>query len=171
MRHLAWLVLLAVGLHAVAVGAQDHPDLSGRWVVDTSRSDTPLTVRTLTITQTPRDLTMAQEYFNRDASAAPLPLWTLRLNQWGPGFPPRAPGQNVKLVQSRWDGQKLITVAGPGMCCLGSSFLLIWRLDATGRELLEERIGQPFPTDFDFKETSIPSAFTRHRRIYVRQTQ
>jgi hypothetical protein len=79
-------------------------------------------------------------------------------------------GLNVKLVQSRWDGQKLITVAGPGMCCLGSSLLLIWHLDATGRELLEERIGQSFPTDFDFKEMSIPSAFTRHRRIYVRQT-
>jgi hypothetical protein len=164
----AVVVICIISLLVQLFGQTQRPDFTGTWKVDTARSELPRqnVVRRMIIRQSATELTWQPVYDNPKID--PSPRWTIPIGYWGPRYPAVIPGQGVKLVQAGSDGEKLIIVAGPGMNESGSSFLLMWRLAEHDAELIEDYVPKGFPSTFDFKESSIPSAYARSRRIYTR---
>jgi hypothetical protein len=89
--------------------------------------------------------------------------WTLRFSRWGP----RRGGDYSQepKVKASWDGRKLIYVKAPGE---SFSVLFVWTLIDPDELLVEGIEWHSIPFDFDFKETSIPSAYTRSKHYYRR---
>src|SRR5262245_55816177 len=133
MNRMAWLTFLLVLAMQGPLSAQDRPDFSGAWTIDLARSEVPKIFCCVlrAISQTPEALIVKDTANDRERSDR---IWTFHLNRWGPRWQGKqGVNDGAKLVQSRWDGAKLITVAGPGMNEYASSFLLVWSLTADGR--------------------------------------
>lgn len=144
--------------------AQSKPDLSGVWTLDAARSDSAGTygqVRLITQTPTEFNLTVLQR--ERNVSEISVVPWKLRLGRYGPRRGEE--GSREPVVQSRWDGDQLVTLKSPGE---SYSLLWIWSLLNAGQDLVVESISTPLPWAFDFKRSSLPKgrAFSRH--VYVR---
>ena len=92
-------------------------------------------------------------------------IWTYHLNRWGNRFELPNGG---KLVQARFDGKKLIVVAAPGLRV--GSFVEVWSLVPDGNALAIELLNMTeVPSFFDFKESSISSAYLRTRTVLTRR--
>ena len=109
MRLLRIVVLIA--MIASSVSAQERPDFSGVWVLDASRSHRGEYGQVRVITQASDEIKLTVIHRGGVAgwyaNYATRP-WRLRINRWGP----RRGSENSDrvLVQSRWDGEKLITL-------------------------------------------------------------
>ncbi len=107
MKSTAPAVLFAVFCLSPATSAQDHPDLSGTWTMDPSRSalavqNEPVRSRTLVINQSATEL--AIETRREDKSD------TVRYQPGGPGAMSSAGGRSSLLASVwYWDGRKLVT--------------------------------------------------------------
>jgi len=151
-------------LQAPELRAQRKPDFTGVWEVDIARSDPGDYghMRIIKQTETGVDMTaVSYDGYSKLFNAVP---WQFRFNRWGP----RRGGERSRepKVQARWDGEKVIAVKAPGE---SYSVLWMWSLSADGNEMTVESLNWTYiPTDFNFKESSIPSAYVRSRFVYTR---
>lgn len=146
--------------------AQDRPDFSGVWAMDSARSEaTGVYGQVRVIRQATAEINLAiLHHAGKSWNVIP---WRLRINRWGPrrgGDQSREP-----IVQARWDGEKLIVVKSPGQ---SYSTLWIYSLLAGRQEMLVEAVNwTSIPWDFDFREKSIPRAYARNRYVYVKSDE
>jgi hypothetical protein len=161
---------LVFGLLWVAVPrvhAQQKPDFTGVWVLDTSRSErSGVYGQMRVITQTATQIDMTALHYAGYSNAWNVIPWRFRFNRWGP----RRGGERSRepVVQARWDGDKVIAVKSPGETY---SVLWIWTLLAGGNEMLVEAVNwTQIPSDFDFHEGSVPTAYRRSQYVYVRRS-
>jgi hypothetical protein len=146
--------------------AQQKPDFTGVWLLDTSRSERGGVygqIRVITQTATEIDLTVLH-YAGHSKDWNVIP-WRFRIDRWGP----RRGGERSRepVVQARWDRDKVIAVKSPGQ---SYSVLWIWTLVAGGNEMLVEAVNwTQIPSDFDFREASVPAAYARSKYVYVRR--
>jgi hypothetical protein len=145
--------------------AQRKPDFSGVWEVDVARSDdAPIYGHMRIIKQTDTEVDMTAVSY--DGKLFNIVPWQFRFNRWGP----RRGGERSRepLVQARWDGEKVIAVKAPGE---SYSVMWIWSLSRDGKEMTVESLNwTSIPTDFDFKESSIPAVYARSNSVYTRST-
>jgi hypothetical protein len=164
-RRSLFLVLGIVCIFTAQVHAQNNPDFSGVWILDPSRSDSQEVYGQMrVIKQTPAEIDMTAIHYAGYSDVLNVIPWTFRMNRWGP----RRGGERSRepIVQARWDGKKLVAVKSPGQ---SYSVMWIWALSDAGNEMLVEAINWTYiPTGFAFKESSIPSAYTRRKYVYVK---
>jgi hypothetical protein len=155
-------VVLAIAVLSSAARAQQKPDFSGVWELDPARSDDRGVYGQLrVITQTPTQIDMAVLHFaSRTTSIIP---WDLPLDRWRPR---RGGDQSLEpIVQSRWDGNRLVTLKAPGT---HYSVLWIWNLSDDGMTLTVDVISTQISPSFDFKAASAPRGFIPNRHVYSR---
>jgi hypothetical protein len=127
MRHKGWLSILSM-LIAATVAAQDKPDFSGRWILETSAGAGPDVARSLTVRQSIvrtnvygapmepffKDLTVEREL----VSEVRTDTYQIGLEGGVVGGIPAnretAPGVNVSQTRFsvRWEGNRLVIDTG-----------------------------------------------------------
>ena len=154
-------VLAAIAVLPAAAHAQQKPDFSGLWVLDPARSDDQVYGQMRVITQTPSRIDMAVlQVASNQTSIIP---WELPFDRWRPR---RGGDRSLEpVVQSRWDGNRLITVKAPGT---HYSVLWIWSLSDDGMTMTVDGISTRIPSSFDFKAASAPRGFIPNRHVYTR---
>jgi hypothetical protein len=164
-RTVALILVCLCGLLPL-VHAQRKPDFTGVWVLDTSRSESDGVygqMRVIAQTVTAIDMT-ALHYAGHSKTWNVIP-WRFRFDRWGP----RRGGERSRepVVQARWDGDKVVAVKSPGE---SYSALWVWTLSAGGNEMLVEAVNWTrIPSDFDFREVSVPTAYVRSKYVYLRR--
>jgi hypothetical protein len=159
MRLAALLVLAVSCLLSEATVAQQKPDFSGVWVLDSSRSDEGVYGQMRVINQTADWIDMAVLHFA--ASRTSITPWRLPFNRWRPR---RGGDASLEpIVQTRWDGDRLVTLKAPGT---HYSVLWIWTLSDDGAELTSEAISTGIGFSFDFKASSAPRGYVPNRHVY-----
>ena len=162
MRHIS-TALLALGVLSAAPQAQPKPDFSGIWVLDAARSDERVYGQLRVISQTPSQIDMT--VFQVASGQTSIIPWELPFGHWRPrrgGDQSREP-----IVQTRWDGNRLVTVKAPGT---HYSVLWIWSLSDDLTTMTVEGISTSISPSFDFKVASSPRGFVPDRHVYTRVT-
>jgi hypothetical protein len=144
-----------------AAHAQQKPDFSGIWALDPGRSDDHVYGQMRVISQTPTLIEMA--VLQVAAGQTSIIPWELPIDRWRP----RRGGERSRepVVQSRWDGDRLVTVKAPGT---SYSVLWIWSLSDDGMTLTAEAISTSISPSFDFTVASAPRGFVPDRHVYTR---
>lgn len=178
MRHIS-TAILALCVLSAAPQAQPKPDFSGIWVLDQTRSDERIYGQLRVISQTSSriDMTVLQVASGLPrAESTGLPQtesrgqmsiipWELPFDRWRPR---RGGDQSLEpIVQTRWDGHRLVTVKAPGT---NYSVLWIWSLSDDGTTMTVEGISTSISPSFDFKVSSAPRGFIPDRHVYTRVT-
>lgn len=164
-------VLVAIAALSTAPRAQQKPDFSGVWVLDPAQSDDRVYGQLRVITQTPSHVDMAVLQLTsgppRAESSRQLAIvpWELPFDRWRP----RRGGERSlePVVQSRWDGNRLVTVKAPGT---NYSVLWVWSLSDDGMRMTVDGISTRISESFDFKVASSPRGFIPDRHVYTRVT-
>ncbi len=154
-------VLVVIAVFSTAARAQQKPDFSGVWALDPDRSDDHVYGQLRVITQTPTQIDMTVlQVASGQTSIIP---WELPFDRWRP----RRGGERSlePVVQSRWDGNRLVTVKAPGT---SYSILWMWSLSDEATTLTVETISTGISPSFDFKAASAPRGFIPDRHIYTR---
>jgi hypothetical protein len=178
MRHIS-TAFLALCVLSAAPQAQPKPDFSGIWVLDPARSDARVYGQLRVISQTSSQIDMtvfqvvsglpraestglSQTESRGQTSIIP---WQLPFDRWRP----RRGGDRSRepVVQTRWDGNRLVTVKAPGT---HYSVLWIWSLSDDGTTMTVEGISTSISSSFDFKVASAPRGFVPDRHVYTRVT-
>jgi hypothetical protein len=156
----ACLVALAV---LTAHASAQQPDFSGIWVLAPARSDERVYGQLRVISQTPTQIDMT--VFQVASGQTSLIPWELPFDRWRPR---RGGDRSVEpVVQSRWDGNSLVTVKAPGT---HYSVLWVWSLSDDGMTMTVEGISTSISPSFDFKVASAPRGFIPDRHVYTRVT-
>jgi hypothetical protein len=152
-------LLAAVSLLTAGAVAQTRPDFSGVWVLDSSRSDDGVYGQMRVINHAADWIDMAVLHFASGRTS--ITPWRLPFDRWRPrrgGDTSREP-----IVQSRWDGTRLVTLKAPGT---SYSVLWVWALSEDGLELTSEAISTGIGFSFDFKVSSAPRGYIPNRHVY-----
>jgi hypothetical protein len=159
MRRIPLLVLSAVCVLSGPTGAQHKPDFSGVWVLDSSLSEGRPYGQMRVISQTAEWIDMTVLHFA--ASRTSIIPWRLPFDRWRP----RRGGDTSlePIVQSRWDGNRLVTLKAPGT---HYSVLWVWTLSDEGTELTSNGISTGIGFGFDFKVSSAPRGYVPDRHVY-----
>jgi hypothetical protein len=150
-----------VCLLTAGAAAQGRPDFSGVWILDPSRSDDRVYGQMRVINQAADWIDMAVLHFASGRTS--ITPWRLPSDRWRPrrgGDTSREP-----IVQSRWDGTRLVTLKAPGT---SYSVLWVWTLADDGTELVAEGISTGIGFSFDFKVSSAPRGYIPDRHVYRR---
>ena len=154
-------VLFALAACSALPHAQQKPDFSGVWVLDPARSDHQVYGQMRVITQSPSAVEMTVlQVASGQTSIIP---WELPFERWRPRR--GGEGSLEPIVQSRWDGTRLVTVKAPGT---HYSVLWIWSLSDDGMTLTVDGISTSIAWSFDFTVASAPRGFIPYRHIYTR---
>src|SRR5262245_52548219 len=159
--------LLAVLLVLSGTGwAQQKPDFSGIWVLDPSQSDERGVYGQMRIVrQGPSSVEMTVLHF-ASGRVSVIP-WHLPFDRWSP----RRGGESSRepIVQSRWDGNRLITLKAPGT---SYSVLWMWSLQPDGARARDAWLADAISTgigfSFDFKASSAPKGYIPDHFVYER---
>jgi len=156
-------VLVAIAALSPAPLAQQKPDFSGVWLLDAAQSDDRVYGQLRVITQTPSHIEMAVLQL-ASGQIAIIP-WDLPFDRWRP----RRGGERSlePVVQSRWDGNRLVTVKAPGT---NYSVLWVWSLSDDGMTMTVDAISTRISESFDFTVASSPRGFIPDRHVYTRVT-
>jgi hypothetical protein len=159
MRRSVLTVLVAIGLLPAATAAQQKPDFSGVWVLDASSSDERVYGQMRVIDQTPDWIDMAVLHFASGRTS--ITPWRLPFDRWRP----RRGGDTSlePIVQSRWDGNRLVTLKAPGT---SYSVLWVWTLADDGATLISDAISTGIGFSFDFRASSAPRGYIPDRHVY-----
>jgi hypothetical protein len=152
--------LLAIAVLSIAVRAQEKPDFSGVWTLDASRSEGSPYGQMRVIDQTADGIHMTVLHFASHRTSI-IP-WRLPFNRWQPRRGP-VDTSREPIVQSRWDGNRLVTLKAPGT---SYSVLWVWTLSDDGTELTSQGISTGIGYSFDFKVSSAPRGFIPDRHVY-----
>jgi len=161
IRDISTVIILIAAL-ASAAHAQQKPDFSGVWALDPDRSeDHHVYGQMRVISQAATHIEMAVLHFA--AGQTSIIPWKLPFDRWRP----RRGGERSlePVVQSRWDGTRLVTLKAPGT---SYSVLWIWSLSEDGMTLTVDGISTSIAPSFDFKVASAPHGFIPDRHIYTR---
>ena len=164
-------VLVAIAALSAIPAAQQKPDFSGVWLLDPAQSDDRVYGQLRVITQTPSHIEMAVLQLasgpSRAESRGQIAIipWELPFDRWRP----RRGGEKSlePVVQSRWDGNRLVTVKAPGT---NYSVLWIWSLSDDGMTMTVDGISTRISESFDFTVASAPRGFIPDRHVYTRVT-
>jgi hypothetical protein len=162
-------VLVVIAALSATPGAQQKPDFSGVWLLDPTQSDDRVYGQLRVITQTSSHIEMAVLQLSsgppRAESRGQIAIipWELPFDRWRP----RRGGEKSlePVVQSRWDGNRLVTVKAPGT---NYSVLWIWSLSDDGMTMTVDGVSTRISESFDFKVTSAPRGFIPDRHVYTR---
>jgi hypothetical protein len=163
-------MLVAVAALSAAAGAQQKPDFSGVWLLDPAQSDDRVYGQLRVITQTPSHIEMAVLQvagLPRAESRGQVAIipWQLPFDRWRPRR--GGEGSLEPVVQSRWDGNRLVTVKAPGT---NYSVLWVWGLSDDGMTMTVDGVSTHISDSFDFKVASAPRGFIPDRHLYTRVT-
>lgn len=163
MIRLVSTVIVAIAALSAAPGAQQKPDFSGVWLLDPAQSDDRVYGQLRVITQTPSHIEMA--VLQLQSGQLAIVPWELPFDRWRP----RRGGERSlePVVQSRWDGNRLVTVKAPGT---SYSVLWVWSLSDDGMTMTVDGITTRISDSFDFKVVSSPRGFIPDRHVYTRVT-
>jgi hypothetical protein len=154
-------VLIASVLRAVEAHAQTMPNFSGIWELDATRSDDRVYGQLRVISHAPTGIQMT--VFQVASGQTSIIPWDLPFDRWRPR---RGGDRSLEpVVQSRWDGNRLVTVKAPGT---SYSALWIWSLSDDAMTLTVDAISTSISPSFDFKVASAPRGFVPDRHIYKR---
>jgi hypothetical protein len=161
MRRSILTVLVAMGLLPAATAAQQKPDFSGVWVLDASSSDERVYGQMRLIDQTADWIDMAVLHFASGRTS--ITPWRLPFDRWRP----RRGGDTSlePIVQSRWDGNRLVTLKAPGT---SYSVLWAWTLSDDGTTLTSDAISTGIGFSFDFRVASAPRGYIPDRHVYLK---
>jgi hypothetical protein len=170
----AMLALVISVALAPTIPDQAPIDFSGTWIWDAARSEDRAVADRLVVMQSATTITLRSALCCRQAGEEWIT--TYHFNSWGsrdatpanPATPARGT-RDTKPSQARWDGEALLLHAGPELDRNGGS-LRVWRLAASGSDLIEQVVHRGLGLRFDFKEASIPALYTRDRHVYTRQS-
>ena len=128
---LALTIACVVAFGSIGAGGQSHPDFSGTWSMDLTRSEaaaqgTPIGPVTLLIRQTPEELRIDTTRNGRTESVRYLPASA------------RATGGGELLGSFRWDGSKLVTTLVTDINKQAITIQEARSLDPAGREMTVE---------------------------------
>jgi hypothetical protein len=162
IRSVSTVLVAIAALSAVPV-AQQKPDFSGVWRLDAAQSDDRVYGQLRVITHTPSHIEMAVLQL-ASGQIAIIP-WELPFDRWRP----RRGGERSlePVVQSRWDGNRLVTVKAPGT---NYSVLWVWSLSDDGMTMTVDGITTRISDSFDFTVASSPHGFIPDRHVYTRVT-
>ena len=152
--------------------AQTHPDFSGVWSVDVSRSSARAYGQVRVVTQTPdvvqmvaiqRSSPFRDSWVASGAKYVPefdIVPWKFRLNRFGP----RRGGDtsHEPLTQARWEGDSLVAFKQ----IEAHSFVWIWTL-VDERHMLAESFDRVSP-QFDFKRASLGGRQPTSQHVYTK---
>ena len=129
--HLLLLGLFAIGSAALAQSTQTHPDFSGTWIMDPTRSEaaaqgTPIGPVTMVIRQSPEEVRIELTRNGTKQAIRYLPA----------GMKPV--GQGEILGTFRWEGSKLVTNASADINKQAVTFDEVRTLSADGAEMTVE---------------------------------
>lgn len=162
MRHIS-TALLAFCAWSAAPQAQPKLDFSGIRVLDPARSEDRVYGQLRVISQTPSQIDMT--VFQVASGQTSIIPWELPFDHWRPR---RGGDRSLEpIVQTRWDGNRLVTVKAPGT---HYSVLWIWSLSEDGTTMTVEGISTSISSSFDFKVASAPRGFVPDRHVYTRVT-
>jgi hypothetical protein len=154
-------VLIAIALVTVEARAQAAPGFSGVWELDATRSDDRVYGQLRVISHAPTGIQMT--VFQVASGQTSIIPWDLPFDRWRPR---RGGDRSLEpVVQSRWDGNRLVTVKAPGT---SYSVLWIWSLSDDAMTLTVDAITTSISPSFDFKVASAPRGFVPDRHIYRR---
>jgi len=154
-------LLVAIALLSAGIRAQQMPNFSGVWELDAPRSDDHVYGQMRVISQTPSEIQMT--VFHLASGQTSIIPWELPFDRWRPR---RGGDRSLEpVVQSRWDGIRLVTVKAPGT---HYSVLWIWSLSDDGMTLIVEGISTRISPSFDFRVASAPRGFIPSRHVYTR---
>ena len=156
-------VLLLVFGSVTDFSAQQVPDFSGIWMLDTSRSEPGAGVSMHVIRQTPDALEMT--IFERHQNAY---VREITINPWKytfGRFAPRRGGKDSRepQTQARWEGDSIIALKALGNNSVAWFFTLI-----NPNELQIESLGRGITPSFDFRRSSVPRGYSVDKRLYTR---
>jgi hypothetical protein len=155
------LLAVATALPAGDARAQQMPNFSGIWELDAARSDDHVYGQLRVISHAPSEIHMT--VFQVVSGQTSIIPWDLPFDRWRPRR--GGDGSLEPVVQSRWDGNRLVTVKAPGT---SYSVLWIWSLSDDAMTLTVDAISTSISTSFDFKTASAPRGFVPDRHIYTR---
>lgn len=154
-------VLIAVALLTVESRTHQMPNFSGIWALDAARSDDHVYGQLRVISHAPSEIQMT--VFQAVSGQTSIIPWDLPFDRWRPR---RGGDRSLEpAVQSRWDGDRLVTVKAPGT---SYSVLWIWSLSDDAMTLTVDAISTSISPSFDFKVASSPRGFVPDRHIYTR---
>jgi hypothetical protein len=154
-------LLVAIALLPAGMRAQQMPNFSGIWELDAARSDDRVYGQLRVISHTPSRIHMT--VFQVAYGQTSIIPWEFTFDRWRP----RRGGDHSlePVVQSRWDGNRLVTVKAPGT---HDSVLWIWSLSDDAMTLTVDTISTSISRSFDFTVASAPRGFIPDRHIYTR---
>jgi hypothetical protein len=153
--------VIIITLLPAEAGAQQKPDFSGIWALDRAQSDGHVYGQIRVITQTPSHIEMA--VLHEASGQTSIIPWDLPFDRWRP----RRAGEDSRepIVQSRWDGNRLVTVKAPAT---HYSVLWMWSLSDDGLTMTVDGISTRIDPSFDFRAASAPRGFIPNRHVYRR---